>query len=292
MSRPPHGYEPLWRDAEREAAGLPRRIDGLVTSFPKSGRWLARWALGAYLREAHGLAEPGRIDQLSRFAPDLYPSDLIDSRKEPGPSGFAYLDRPEVPLVVFSHWPYAAELLAGLPKVMVLRDPRAVMVSFYRWVTERERSWSRSFGDFIRAPEYGVHRFDVYLRSWSGVPSLSFATYERWQRDAPRELAFLLRALDIDPLPAHVERATAASTFAAMREAEDAAFPDRHGNARHVRRGTVDGWRDELTRGERRDLESELATGLSDASQRLLAEAGVELGRRRFSVRAFAPGSG
>src|SRR4051794_36959146 len=103
----------------------PRRPDGYLSSYPKSGRNWISFALAHYLRLAHNL-EPSVIDFVTvrQYVPDAHPGD-----PRRGLAGFAFADRPEVPMLALSHSGYMRGRFDA-PVTVLLRDPRAVVVSF------------------------------------------------------------------------------------------------------------------------------------------------------------------
>jgi len=113
--------------------------------------------------------------------------------------------------------------------ILLLRDPRDVMVSFYFQATKRRGAFEGGIGEFIRSPLWGVDRFvafyDAYLAHLEGKREgvdYILARYEDLHADCPGTLRRVLDFLgvgdaDDDILDDAIERAS----FDNMRREEE-----------------------------------------------------------------------
>lgn len=258
----------------REIAAAPRPPDGLLCSFPRSGRQMVRFALLEYLRQMFGLDEPLTFRSAPRYLPNLAP--FPPNR---GLADFAFASRPEIPLIACSHWNHDPAICADRPTVLVLRDPRDALVSYHRWVTRRRGTWAGSFQTFIRTRAHGIPRLNRFLETWSRAQGATVLAFEDWTADPPRGLERALRGLGLKIDPEIARKACDRMSFDRMQALERAARDDTPARSDpdllHVRRGARGGWRSELSSVESTDLCQLLDRELSARARRLLATAGL-----------------
>ena len=153
-------------------------------------------------------------------------------------------------------------------ELYIVRDPRAVLVSFwhmYRTMFDDDDLTLDAFvGDYLagRGPftYWNKHlvRWDRQvlsaLEDRERGRNLTVIQYERLVEDRGSELARAVRAAGIEPGADRLALAVARGDFSSMRSDED-----RHGaeayagrarrEGRFVRKGRVDGWKDEMSDG-------------------------------------------
>jgi len=158
--------------------------------------------------------------------------------------------------------------------LLLVRDPRDVIVSHYYDAGLRRGNFSGTLTEFICDEKYGIHRIVDYYRTWSELgkqaDSLTVMTYEQMRADPATVLTATLRLIGVADPDAHVVADTVAFTsFANMKrmEARDtlgnaALRPKDVHDARtfKVRRGRVGGYRDELSAEDIGYLERVIAT--------------------------------
>ncbi len=112
------------------------------------------------------------------------------------------------------------------PMVLLLRDPRKVVVSHYHHLRAQADLVDLSLSAFIRDEQRGLGRILRYMNLWGpviaeGHPHLTVVRYERLVQDTPGTFDAVLRGLGVDPVsePA-VQRAVEASSFEAMQRQE------------------------------------------------------------------------
>jgi hypothetical protein len=212
------------------------RAHTCVVSFPKSGR---TWLHVMLARLAHGARAPFVLD---------VPGVLFTHDDA---------DKPGLPLRTdFGRY-------AGRKVVLLVRDPRDVLVSYFAHRTRRDRTYAGTLSAFVREPGYGAERIADFLAAWwrhRTVPrSFLLVRYEDLHADPRKELERLARFAGLPHGDAELEEAAAFGGFDRMVEMEragaiddkrlraaDPADPDSY----KVRRGAVGGWTAALSRAD------------------------------------------
>jgi hypothetical protein len=255
--------------------------DVYLLSYPKCGRTWVTLQIGRVLQQHYGLDVPNLL-KLSVFGERI----------------------PEVPLIRLTHddQPHrkrphelspTREKLAGKRVILMSRDPRDVVVSYYHHKSKRERErdfWffqkqrrethSRFRGTLAEFLEVEIGGFDTLLRYYNiweqnrGVPKeFMLLRYEDMQADPVRELRRVIDFLGLSAIPdAVLEEAVAYASFDNMQRIESGAevrsFKLKPGDvgdrdSYKVRRGRVGGYRDELTPEQIARLEAKMAASLT-----------------------------
>ena len=234
--------------------------DAAVVSFGKSGRTWVRVMLWRYFAAKNGYASEGI-------------------------SGFnEFRDRhPNVPVLFFTHDNYLkdwfghdrkAEIYAGLPTVLLVRDPRDTAVSqFFQWKHRMEARKKvindyplpddTSVHDFIAGEQAGLPKIIGFMNDWADaapkMKKLLVVRYEDLRSDTGTQLRRILEFLGQHPTDAELDDAVGFASIDNMRrmETENAKKLGgqrsmKPGNADDpssfkVRRGKVGGWRDYVT---------------------------------------------
>lgn len=192
-----------WRKRKRRIAdgahrlacrlGLGRPIT-YVVSYPKCGRTWLRLMLGHYLVHHYGLDRDEYI-HVERFA---------ESDRRVPPIRIYHDDKP---------YKRAPEQL-GRDKsryaqdrvVLLVRDPRDVIVSRYYAIRFRERSggYQGTIGEYLREPNGSLASLCAYYRIWleqRDVPErFLLVRYEDMHRDPARELRRVLELMGVAPV--------------------------------------------------------------------------------------------
>ena len=231
--------------------------DAVIASFGKSGRTWVRVMLWRYLARKNGYAS----DSISGF-------DEFRDR------------RPGVPVLFFTHDNYLKDYLghddkarvyAGLPVVLLVRDPRDTAVSqFFQWkhrmtprkkvINDYPRADDVSVHDFIASPQAGIPKIIDFMNDWAKaaprMQKLLVVKYEELRADTKGQLGRILKFLGQHPTDAELEDAVSFASIDNMRRMEvenakkaGAQRSMKPGNADDpssfkVRRGKVGGWRD------------------------------------------------
>src|SRR3546814_13073365 len=70
-----------------------------------------------------------------------------------------------MPLVLISHRRHDAALFADRPIILLIRDPRDIMVSAYFHATRHKRRFGGTIGAFMRDRRHGL---PALIRGWNG----------------------------------------------------------------------------------------------------------------------------
>jgi hypothetical protein len=220
-----------------------------LVSYPKCGRTWLRMMIGEAIRTHFDLPEHDLLDlpELTRAA-GLPAAGLTHDNADPW--GAVRWDRMSRDKSVFR----------GKDVILLTRDPRDVVVSFYFHSVKRARSFNGSMSEFIRHPKRGIRKVLAFNNIWAEnlhVPArVLCVTYEDLHaapRSVLREALGFLGAADV---PSHlVAEAVNASRIDRMRAMERQALVSgtvlRPGasddfESFKVRRGKVGGYADYL----------------------------------------------
>lgn len=279
----------LGNDLRRHARKLRKKLsergrwdfDVYLLSYPKCGRTWLTLQIGRVLQQHYGVELPNLM-KLSEFGKRI----------------------PEVPLIRLTHddQPHrkrphelspTREKLAGKRVILMSRDPRDILVSYFHHKSKRERErdfWffqkkrrathSRFRGTLSDFLEVEIGGFDTILRYYNvweqnrGVPKdFMLLRYEDMQADPVRELRRVIDFLGLSSIPDEViEEAVEYASFQNMQRIESGAevrsFKLKPGdvndkNSYKVRRGKVGGYRDELTRDQVARLDARMAASFT-----------------------------
>jgi hypothetical protein len=255
----------LWRSAlSLESLRAERRADVLLISYPKCGRtWLT-------LMLSHALAAHAGVREFDPLA-----TDLLDGQA-PG------LPRVRISHDDNPHWKTPRRLARskrryrGKKVILLVRDPRDVVVSMYFERTRRERAYDGSLREFLHEPKGSLATILAYYNVWAREQArpkgLCLVRYEDLHADAERELTRLLGFIGLaDVSPAHVRAAVAIASFDSMRSMEREntlgsgrlrARDPKDPESFKTRRGKVGGFRDYLPPTEIAWMEGEIRAGL------------------------------
>lgn len=241
-----------------------RRNDVFLIGHPKSGNtWLA-YMLAILL-----------FDDRSRRITLFNVGDYVPfvHGREQDIARYGHLPSPRI---FRNEWPASAELYPRI--IYLIRDPRAVLVSFYhmyRVMLDDRQMGIEEFVDQYMVMEgcfrhwnQGLVRWDRQVYFWRNlarhVRNIVVVRYEDLVLQRRTVLKDLAKFIAISRPAATFEEAMARGTFAAMQENEE-----RHGaeayreeigqRGRFVRRGLIDGWRDEMPEHVIRKIEREFA---------------------------------
>lgn len=208
---------------------LARRCDVFLVSFPKCGRTWLRVMLGVALGDHFGI----RTRNLRRFTN-------------------ADVSHPGVPRVLATHDDSpqakpASQVITdkrgyrNAKVILLVRDPRDVVVSLYFHVTRRRRQrYDGSLSDFVRDPVGSLASLLAFYDAWIAQRDsgdVLLVRYEDMHADPRRELRRVLAFIGVSGVgDATVQRAVAGASFERLQRVE------REGTAgtRALRTETVD----------------------------------------------------
>lgn len=254
-----------------------QEVSGYLCSFPKSGRTWMRFALANYLVDRLDL--PLEVDLQSMFS--LLPNmDQVIPFPRKDRSVYAFDDRPDVPLIMSSHLRFDEQLYPRAPIVLLLRDPRDVMVSQHLHKTRQDFTWEGERKEFLRDPEVGIADLIAYLNSWAPhahPPRTLVLSYERLRADPATGFGHLLDQFGIRVDVAAVDAALDAASVDRMRAVEMQAGISGHHHDRsdpealRVRKAKVGGFGDYLDDDDLAYLAEACARELTPEAKDLLA---------------------
>jgi hypothetical protein len=224
-----------------------RRTDAYVLSYPGCGRTWLTLLIGKALIDEFGIAgaNPARLRDLARPGRGV-------PRVEVRHDGRPQLRRPEE---------VERDKSRFAPKsvILLVRDPRDAVISYYFEATKRRGRFAGTAGEFLRHPVGGLDTLLTYYGIWADartVPqSFCLVRYEDLHRDPVGELGRVMRAVGRAPARAALESAVEFSRFENMRKLEAKGFArpdiDRRdpGDAESfkARKGKVGGYREYLS---------------------------------------------
>jgi hypothetical protein len=278
----------LARDLRRHGKKLRKKFterqrwdfDVYLLSYPKCGRTWVTLQMGRAISQHFGLEVPNLL-KLSTFGEAL----------------------PEVPHIRLTHddQPHrkrphelspSREKLAGKKVILLVRDPRDVIVSYYHhksrreplrdfWWFQRKRkeTHSRFQGTLAEFLEQDIGGFDTLLRYYAiwekarhAPGAFLLLRYEDMQTDPAGQLRRVLDFIGLSRITdAEVKEAVEYASFRNMQKIEAGeevkSFKLKAGdvndpNSYKVRRGKVGGFRDELTPEQVAQLDAKMAAVL------------------------------
>lgn len=231
-------------------AGLTREARAILVSYPKAGRTWLRYIIGNYLNEANGLGIT--VDLNTIF--ELVPNRDLDRRR--GLPAYRFAGSLGIPLVAVTHESYAQVRRPNLPILLMVRDPRDLMVSAYYHHTRHKHRFEGSMAAFLRDPDLGIDDLIRYMNGFAdGIDHHRHLvlSYEDLSADPHTHAARVMEFLGLTLDHAALDRAIAASRFEAMRESEMQKGIPGHDydksdvNSLRVRKGVVGGYAEELS---------------------------------------------
>jgi hypothetical protein len=221
-----------------------------VVSYPKSGRTWHRLLVGNYLAQVTGM-DPKRSHDLD-FLCDRAALPAIKYSH----NGANFLDMiPPRSAVVAS-----ADLWCGRNVLLIVRNPKDILVSAYFHARYRTQSFDGSLSDFIRNPATGIAKLLTAFNCWDETrgraSSFSVISYEAMHNDPMGILATSLVVLGVNELnPAIIKAAVEFSGLENMREYEAVGYfrgarlrrAPGDENAAKVREGRVGGFAGHLS---------------------------------------------
>lgn len=128
-----------------------------------------------------------------------------------------------LPRFIKTHRPYNATFFSKPERaILLIRDPRDTLVSYYHMAQKTKAPSGRfegEFGEFIRHPKFGLESWMKHFSSWRSKADV-ILTYEALRRDVVPELLNTFQNLNISVPPTIIESAAERSGFEQMQKAE------------------------------------------------------------------------
>lgn len=211
--------------------------DVILTSFPKSGNTWVRYFLCNLISLTEWNGEEVSFPRLDETMPELGRSNLLAS-----------WNHEVIPRVVKTHKEYLP-LFRGCRAILLIRDPRDVMTSFFFY--ERGKAGSQvnyTFSEFIRNKDTGIRAWACHFKSWKPNANI-IVKFEDLKEDDVGVFQELLSGINVDVNSETIKEAARRSRFEKMKRAEE-----KYGirsNKRHfqdgskfMRKGDTGTWED------------------------------------------------
>ncbi|MEX0924381.1 MAG: sulfotransferase domain-containing protein [Candidatus Paceibacterota bacterium] len=246
-----------------------RFAEVMIVSYPKSGRSWLRMIISAYVAALHG-------------KPLDHQEDITDLRHQIS----------DIPHIVFVHDGSTYAQPINVPSeelnadktafetkkvVLLVRDPRDVLVSYYFHCTHRQKVFEGTLSDFIRDDRFGIRKLITFLNHWNNaqkIPaSFTLLRYEDMSSDTYHEMVRLINILGLPLKEEALTQAIAFSAFDNMKKRERSgelyikgrfgAGETKDEQSYKVRQGKVGGYKDALQPDDIKYLNDQINNFLS-----------------------------
>lgn len=174
------------------------------------------------------------------------------------------------PRIIFGHGINNHELCRGImPKcyrgksvLLLVRDPRDIVVSHYYYIKYNKKNFNDSLSDFIRWPvddtrwgiEAAINYVNTWLESRHKLKSFHVVKYENLHKNIYLELINICNFLNLKADKSQIRKAVEYASFSNMRIIEIMGelpwhgLNHKNGESRELktRQGKIGGWREEL----------------------------------------------
>ena len=218
-----------------------RRDDDIyLVSYPKSGNTWISFILANIIVEKLGLDIEINTFNIHNFVPDIHRGINI-----PVNLGYFPFNR-----IIKSHSTFKPEYLSVF---YILRDPRSVMVSYYKFLVGLGQ-FKGGIGNLIRDKRNGIPAWVEHVNGWlkNMSPSTRFRIfkYEDLKVNPEGSILSMAKLLGVKLSTPELETVIQKSSFEVMQKLEEEtrslSFIRHDKNFRFVREGKIDGWRKEL----------------------------------------------
>lgn len=192
-------------------------VDTVIVSFPKSGRTWFRVFLSSFFVHSYG----------SQYSLDFAPIFKI---------------KKDVPRIIFDHGGHfdfgrknihkRIESRTGKRVVLLVRDPRDVVVSYFYEVTKRdgkELKWGGDMSSFIRDENFGIGQVISFMNEWykhkDVFSDIYIVMYENLKLDPKKYFGEALQFMNLPGISEEaLKKAVDFSSFENMRKLEEDDF--------------------------------------------------------------------
>lgn len=227
-----------------------RQNVNIVVSYPKSGRTWHRASLGLYIAHAYGLDARHCLD--TRFITRA--AGLPCTSYSHNGANFTHCVNAE-------HFLTANSLLwRGKNILLLVREPRAIIVSSFHHFSSRSKRFDGTLSEFIRNPQTGIEKILVAYSRWHEHSRKSekfmVQSYEGMHANNRAALLNALQFFGVTEMKEDaLEYALTLTTRENLRKLEQEGFFKHNSlkplvnnpNGRKVRQGTVDGYKESLS---------------------------------------------
>jgi hypothetical protein len=234
--------------------------DTFLVGHPKSGNTWITYMLAALVEKQFG--KRATLANLQEFVPAFHASDLkIESHSQlPNPRMFR------------NEGPKFPDLYPRT--IYIVRDPRAVLLSYYHHCLHdtRDEDWKLDafidemleFGCIKRLEPY-IIRWDKQVSAWlhrANSQPVKIVKYEDMKKDRRKVLEEVVQFLGIPCSGQDIAQAVERSSFENMRKEEETYGAEPYSGTKgeggfFMRRGKIDSWKEELSAQARTRIETE-----------------------------------
>lgn len=226
-----------------------RDSDFFFVSFPKSGRTWLKFMLSKYLFHVYGIPDDSsKIYKSSRISPNIPTISFTHDGSSYQPFNLSESN-------LLSNKSF---YLTNKKAVLLVRDPRDVVVSYFHHATARKASFNGDISKFLRSEYWGIHKIIRFLNDWAqytGNENLLLIRYEDLRNNEVASFKKIISFLDLKMDDATLENVVSESTFEKMKKladkretSTDILLPtNKDPNSAKVRRGKVGGYLTELS---------------------------------------------
>jgi hypothetical protein len=187
-----------------------------------------------------------------------------------------------MPLIARSHMRRRPWRFLGARVILLLRDPRDALVSFWHERARHEADWSGSLESFLLDGRVGAPYFASYVNGWAearGVGPVLVTSYEQLMADTEGTAAAMLEHAGEEVDVAALGRACEAARFERMLQLEMSQtgvdYDVTHRDSRRMRVGTGPAGRAELSDVDTLELRRALKRDLRPPARRMMARLGL-----------------
>jgi Sulfotransferase domain len=196
--------------------------DVYLISYPNSGRTWFRLLIGKALCEQHSLDESLILDtKLLTEAAGILKTTFTHDCSLVDNSSYNYY--------------YSQEMFFNRPRyngkniILLIRDPRDVMVSYYFQQTKRDKNFQGNISDFIRSDKFGIVKLlrfnSLWLDNQKYFNKFLILSYEKAYSDTFDSLRQTLEFMDVKDLSSSaIESAVKFSEFKNMKKLEESSY--------------------------------------------------------------------
>ncbi len=240
------------------------RADAIVVSIPTSGRTWMRVFLNAYFAKSAGVEFDWHAHKSEHidFPRVLFTHDLW-AHRHTSSTWRRLRGRNRVP----------NRLRSEKKIILLVRDPRDIIVSLYFQLSKRERRFCGEMGEMLRHSKFGIESIiDIlnhWINEWWGTPKFKLIRYEDCRRDPHKEFSALVEF--IEEVPVNQQLVVESLEFASFdsmkkleksKKVESKSLQPRNDSdpeSFKVRRGKVGGYKDYLSKDDQAFLELAIA---------------------------------
>jgi hypothetical protein len=245
-----------------------RPTDAFLVGHPKSGNTWLTYMLAALVEKNFG--KRATLANLQEFIPAFHAADgkIRACSQLPDPRMFR------------NEGPRFPELY---PKtIYIVRDPRAVLVSYYHHCLHDTRDASWKLDDFVdEMLKFGcIKRLEPYISRWDKQvlawlrrakrQPVKIVRYEDMKSDRRKILEEVIQFLGVSCTEQDLTQAVERSSFESMRQEEETYGAEPYSGTKgeggfFMRQGKVDSWKEELSPQSTKRIETEFGEAMRKA---------------------------